>query len=144
MILSRIFSSSRDRLLSLFYNSQVKGLFKSQGYSVAVLRIHLILMWMRIRNLDPNPGYFFKIYCIFYHDRIIKFFVLFFSLDFMQNFIKHSEIRKFYVFSLFSIVQIRGLRVNNFFCSFWLIFCPLDPDPWIRILLRIRIQKAKI
>ena len=23
---------------------------------------------------------------------------------------------------------------------FWLIFCPFDPDPWIRIFLRIRIQ----
>ena len=31
-----------------------------------------------------------------------------------------------------------------FFFSFWLIFCPLDPDPWIRIFLRIRIQEAKI
>ena len=31
-----------------------------------------------------------------------------------------------------------------FCCSFWLIFCPLDPDPWIRIFLRIRIQEAKI
>ena len=28
----------------------------------------------------------------------------------------------------------------------WLIFCPLDPDPWICIFLRIqiRIQEAKI
>jgi len=28
--------------------------------------------------------------------------------------------------------------------SFWLIFYPLDPYPLIRILLRIRIQEAKI
>ena len=41
----------------------------------------------------------------------------------------------FFIISLFSIV---------FFCSFWLIFCPLDLDPWIRIFLRIRIQEAKI
>ena len=58
----------------------------------------------------------------------------------MQNFIKHSEIRKFYVFSLFSIVQIRGLRVNNFFLQFLVDILPFgsgsedphifaDPDP---------------
>ena len=41
----------------------------------------------------------------------------------------HSEMRKFY---------------NLSFLSFWLIFYPLDPDPWIRIFLRIRIQEAKI
>ena len=26
----------------------------------------------------------------------------------------------------------------------WLIFCPLDPDPWIRMFLRIRIQEAAL
>ena len=31
-----------------------------------------------------------------------------------------------------------------FFCSFWFIFYPLDPDPWIYIFLRIRIQEANI
>ena len=31
-----------------------------------------------------------------------------------------------------------------FFLSFWLIFFPLDPDPWIRIFLQILIQEAKI
>ena len=31
-----------------------------------------------------------------------------------------------------------------FFFSFWLIFYPLDPDPWIRIFLRIQIQEGKI
>ena len=31
-------------------------------------------------------------------------------------------------------------------CSFWLIFCPFDPDQWICVFLRIqiRIQEAKI
>jgi len=46
--------------------------------------------------------------------------------------------------SLFSKVQIWVSEVKNFFCSFWLIFYPLDPDPWIRIFLRIRIQEAKM
>ena len=33
-----------------------------------------------------------------------------------------------------------------FFAVFgwYLLFCPLDPDPWICIFLRIRIQEAKI
>ena len=31
-----------------------------------------------------------------------------------------------------------------FFCNFWLIFYPLDPDHWIRIFLRIWIKEAKI
>ena len=47
----------------------------------------------------------------------------------------------YYLF--FSKVQIWVLGVT-FFCSFWLLFYPLDPDPWIRIFLRIRIQEAKI
>ena len=37
-----------------------------------------------------------------------------------------------------------GFRSKKVFCGFWLIFYPLDLDPWIRIFLRIRIQEAKI
>ena len=38
-----------------------------------------------------------------------------------------------------------GFEIKILFCcSFWLIFCPLDPDPWIRIFLRIPVQEAKI
>ena len=36
--------------------------------------------------------------------------------------------QKIFIISLFSIFKIWVLRVN-FFCSFWLTFCPLDPDP---------------
>ena len=47
------------------------------------------------------------------------------------------------------MLRRRGLNLLNrnkkvFFCSFWLIFYALDPDPWIRIFLLIRIQEAKI
>ena len=33
-----------------------------------------------------------------------------------------------------------------FFFSFWLKFCPFDPDPWIRLFfwIRIMIHEAKI
>ena len=30
-----------------------------------------------------------------------------------------------------------------FFCSFWLIFYPLDPDPWICIFLQIRDPESQ-
>ena len=45
----------------------------------------------------------------------------------------------------FSFVEIWVLRVKNFF-QFLLVFCLLDPDPRIRIILRIRIRilEAKI
>ena len=34
--------------------------------------------------------------------------------------------QEIFIISPYSIVQIWVLRVN-FFCSFWLIICPLDP-----------------
>ncbi len=41
-------------------------------------------------------------------------------------------------------IFVNLLFVNNFnHFWFWLIFCPLDPNPLIRIFLRIRIQEAK-
>ena len=55
----------------------------------------------------------------------------------------HSEIRKFLLSHFFQ----KGFRSKkSFFCSFWLIFYPLDPDSRIRIFLRslVRIQEAKI
>ena len=36
------------------------------------------------------------------------------------------------------------MRLKFFFFSFWLIFCPLDQESWIRISLWILIQEAKI
>ena len=51
-----------------------------------------------------------------------------------------------FIISLFSKVHLGFMSKKDFFCSFWLIFYPLDPDPWIRIFLRIQIwiQAAKI
>ena len=56
--------------------------------------------------------------------------------------INHSEIRKLYNLSFFQKFRFR----SKVLCSFWLIFYPLDPDPWICIFLRIwiLIQEAKI
>ena len=39
---------------------------------------------------------------------------------------------------------LKSSDLSFFFFSFWLIFCPLDPDPRIRIFLRIRIKEAKM
>jgi len=38
---------------------------------------------------------------------------------------------------------INSLR-ENFFSQFLVDILPLDPDPWIRIFLRILIQEAKM
>ena len=49
------------------------------------------------------------------------------------------------IISLFTIVQICGWRVKQCFLLKILVdILPLDPDPWIRIFLRIRIQELKI
>ena len=68
----------------------------------------------------------------------------FFSLIFMLKLDEPFRNQEIFIISLFLIVQIWVLRVDLFCCSFWLIFCPLDSDPLIRIFLRIRIQEAKI
>ena len=74
---------------------------------------------------DPDPCYFFKIYWGF----LTKiFFVLFFSLIFMLKLDEPFRKQEIFIISLFSIVQI-WVESKFFFCSFWLIFCPLDPDP---------------
>ena len=43
----------------------------------------------------------------------------------------HSEIRKFYNLSFFKSSDFGFRSKKVFFCSFWLIFYPLDPDPYI-------------
>jgi len=115
-----------------------------------VLRIHLILM--RIRILDPqwikmdlDPGNFFRIYWIFL-TKIISIFCFIFFVFLSQNLINNSEMRNFYNLSFFKSSELGFRSKKVFFCSFWVIFYPLDPHPWIRIFfwIRIRIQEAKI
>ena len=51
------------------------------------------------------------------------------------------------IFIIFFLSLDLGFERKIFSFSFWLIFfCPLDPDPWICMVLRIRIriQEAKI
>ena len=55
--------------------------------------------------------------------------VLRIHLILMLNFDEPFRNQEIFIISLFSIVQTWALRVKFFFCSFWLIFCPLDPDP---------------
>ena len=56
----------------------------------------------------------------------------------------HSEMRKSLYLPFFksSDFGFRGKQV--FFLQYLVDILPLDPDPWIRTFLRIRIQKAKI
>ena len=72
---------------------------------------------------------------------MFKSFVLFFSLIFILKRDEPFRNEEISIISLLSKVQILDLEV---ICSFWLIFYPLDPDPWVCIFLRIRIQEAKI
>ena len=81
------------------------------------------------KKMDPDPGDFFQIYWIFLTKQNFQIFRLFFLLIILLKIDEPFRIRKFLKISLFSINQIWILRVNNFFCSFWLIFFPLDPDP---------------
>ena len=46
-------------------------------------------------------------------------------------------------FSFFNSSDLGFESKKLFFALFW-FFCLLDPDPWIRIFLRIRIQEPKI
>ena len=83
----------------------------------AVLRIHLILMRIRIKVISIKLTEFFLTRQNF------QIFCPIFSLILM---LKLNETFRNQEIFIISIVQIWGLRVN-FFCSFLLIFCPLDP-----------------
>ena len=117
-------------------------------FIVPVPKIHLILMWIRIlvthwEKMDPdpnpNPGHFLKIYWIFFNKPAF----IFFSLLYAKTWWTIQKSEKCYNF-FFNSSDLGLESKKVFFCSFWLISCPLNPDPWIRMILRIRIQEAKI
>ena len=115
-----------------------------------MLRIHLILMRIRIRILDPHwkktdpdPGHYFKIYWIFLTKIIFKFFKYFFAYFYPKTLWTIQKWGNFYL-SFFKSSDFGSKSKKVFFCSFWLIFYPLNPDPWICIFLRIRIKESKI
>ena len=81
---------------------------------------------MRIRKkMNPDPDYFSKIHRIFLTRQNFQIFCLIFLLKLYKPFTSQG----IFIISLFSLVQIWVLRENNFFFSFLLIICPLDPDP---------------
>ena len=104
---------------------------------MSVLRIHLILMLIRIGILDPqlkkkdpnpvpDPGHFLKdLLNIFTKRLIFKFFLFFFSLIFILKPFRNEEI---FMISLRFKSSDLGFRSKVYFCSFWMIFYPLDPD----------------
>jgi len=92
---------------------------------------------------NPDPGYLFKIYLIFLTKNNFQIFCFIFIQKLNEPF-RNEEI---FIISLFFKSSDLGFRSKNFFSAvLFKIFYPLDPDPWIRILLqiRIRIQEAKI
>ena len=52
--------------------------------------------------------------------------------------------QEIFIISLFFISSDLGFRSEKVFFQFLVDFLHLDPDPWICIVLRIRIQAAKI
>ena len=106
-----------------------------------MLRIHLFLMRIRIRILDPHwkkmdpdpnpdpgldPGHFYKIYWII----IFKFFVLFFSHIFILQLDEPFRNEEIFIISLFFKVHILDLEVKK---VFFLQFFGWYFAPWIRI-----------
>ena len=112
-----------------------------------VLRIHLILMRIRIldqhwKKTDPDPGHLFKIYWIFLTKQNFQICCLtFFAYFYAKTWWTIQKSGNFYNLSFYYLFWFWE---KTFFCSFWLIFCLLDPDPWIRIFVRIRFQESKI
>ena len=76
-------------------------------------------------NFDAN---YFK------QDRVVKLFFFFFLLIFMLKLDEPFRDHEIFKIFVYSIVQIRVLIVKFYSFSFRLIFSPLDPYPWIRIL----------
>ena len=90
-----------------------------------VLRIHLILMRIQIRILDPywkkmdpnpDPGQFFNLYGIFLTKK--SNFCFIFSLIFILKLDEPLRNEEIFIISLFSKVQIWVLGVKKFFLQF--------------------------
>ena len=83
--------------------------------------------WIQIQVISSRFTDFFnkKLFSKF----LFYFFPLFLSLNLMN----HSEMRKFLIIFFFKSLDLGFRSKKVFFCSFRLIFYPLDPDPWIRI-----------
>ena len=112
----------------------------------AVLRIHLILMRIRIldphrEKMDPDPGHFFKIYWIFLTKNNFQIFCfIFFRLFYPKTWWTIQKWGNYYNI-FFSIVQIWVLGLKSFFSVFDWYF-----TPWIRIQEAkvLRIQRIRI
>ena len=111
------------------------------------VKIYLILMRIRIqildlhwKKMDPDSGYFCQIFWLFNRAEFWTF-VLFFSLIFM---LKLDELfRNQENFIIFFHITDLGFESKDFSCSFWSIFFPLDPDPWIRLFCGAGTRKPK-
>jgi len=79
--------------------------------------------------MDPDPGNFFEIYCIFLTKNYLFSNFLFFSLLIcilkLDEPFRNGEI---FIISFFKNSDL-GFKSKKFFFSFWLIFYPLEPDP---------------
>ena len=97
------------------------------------MRIRILDPHLRKMDPDPDPGH----KNVFFNRRWIFELFLFLFFTYFSATTKKSFI------SFFSSSD-RVLRVKYIFLQFLVNILSLDPDLWIRILLRIRIQEAKI
>ena len=75
----------------------------------------------------------------FYQKNNLQIFCFIFSLIFILKLNEPFRNEEICIISLSFKSSDLGFRSKDFFYNFWLIFYPLDPDPWTRIILWIRI-----
>ena len=96
--------------------------------------------WNKI-DPDPNPGHehFFTVSLLF-SNYVFSFFPLFLCYSLMN----HSEIRTFFQISVFpQIFRFKFWEEKIFHCSFWILFCPPDPDPGSQYVVELTDQDPK-
>ena len=137
MVDTDLLSSFNSLKINNFYKT-INSLAKlySNGLSrKAVLRIHLIFMRIRIwildlqrKKMDPDPGYFHKIYRNFCKKAEFSKFVLFFLFICLLKLDKPFRNQEIFIISLFNRSDL-GLESKHFFLQFLVDILP----SWIQI-----------
>ena len=114
---------------------------------------------MRAFNMRNNPplrfltkffvwkkmDHFFKIYWNFLTKQNFQIFgFIFFAYFYPKTWWSNQKWGNFYNLLFIKSSDLGFWSKKDFFLKFLVDIYPLDPDPWIRIILRIRIQEAKI
>ena len=74
-------------------------------------------------KMDPGHEHFFT------EEKVLNYFSFFCSLLYMLKLDETVQKKKFFIISFISVSDFGEQK--DFFYTFLLIFCPLDPGPWI-------------